>query len=142
MTNEEFFDTIENPVIRSWAWALHQHILNLVPQVQPVIKFRTPFYVYHRWLCYINPVKDHIELGFPYGYLLSNAQGLLSAAPMQEKGKDLAQVRKVYIHRAEDLNAEGILEIIAEAALLNEEAAKQKIGNYARGKHERKSRKT
>lgn len=78
-------------------------------------------------------------MSFLYGYLLSNEQGLLSAAPANDKGKnDLAQVRKIFISDEATLQSEGLLEVIAEAALLNEVAAKEKVKNYARAKHEKR----
>jgi hypothetical protein len=140
MTIEDYIESIENPTLKQWAIVLHEKIVSLLPQVQPSIKFKVPFYDYHRWLCYFSVYEKHIELSFLYGYLLSNEQGLLTAAPAKGKGKnDLAQVRKIFITDETILQSGGLLEVIAEAALLNEVAAKEKIKNYARARHENKS---
>jgi hypothetical protein len=140
MTIENYIEAVENPILKRWATVLHEKILMLMPQVQPSIKFKVPFYDYHRWLCYFTVYEKHIELSFLYGYLLSNKQGFLSAAPAKGKRKDdLAQVRKIFITEESILQSEGLLEVIAEAALLNEMAAKEKIKNYARASHEKRS---
>jgi hypothetical protein len=139
MTIQDYIDSIENPVLQRWATVLNEKILTLIPQVQPSIKFKVPFYDYHRWLCCFTVYDQHIELSFLYGYLLSNSQGLLSASPAKGKGKhELAQVRKIIISEESVLLSEGLLELIGEAALLNEDAAKEKIKNYARARHEKK----
>jgi hypothetical protein len=136
MTIDDYIEDIDDPTTRGWVLLLHDIILSLVPQARPSIKFGVPFYDYHRWLCYWSVYDRRVELSFPYGYLLSNEQGLLTDAPAKGKGKQLSQVRKCIIQSLDDVQSESLQEVIAEAALLNEEAAKAGLKNYARGKKE------
>jgi hypothetical protein len=141
MTIEDYIEALENPTLKRWAVVLHEKIVTFVPQAKPSIKFKVPFYDYHRWLCCFTVYEKHIELSFLYGYLLSNEQGLLSAVPAKGKGKnDLAQVRKIFITDEAILQSEGLIEVLAEATLLNEVAAKEKVKNYARARHEKKGK--
>lgn len=111
---EDFIYYHEHPKIQSLLIATHELIITLVPQVKPMMKWKIPFYVYFKNLCYLNPVKDHIELGFPFGVFLSNTQGLLEAGNRK-------QVRVISIYTLEDLEQTAISEIILEAALYNKE---------------------
>ena len=111
---EDFIYYHAPPKTQALLIASHELILALVPQVKPVMKWKIPFYVYFKNLCYLNPVKDHIELGFPYGVFLSNTQGLLEVG-------DRKQVRVISIYTLEDLDQAAISEIILEAALYNKE---------------------
>jgi len=93
---------------------LHTQFLSY-PEVSYKMRFRIPFYDYKKWICYLNPVKpDKIELCFLRGKQLSNVQGLL-----EDRGRK--KVTGIYIDDLKTLPLESILEIFAEAQLLEEE---------------------
>jgi len=93
---------------------LHQFI-GTFPEVTGKIRYRIPFYYRKSWVCYLNPLKKGaVELAFPRGNELSDAQGLLQAQGRQ-------QVRGIVFENMKDIREEAILEILAEAMLLDEE---------------------
>lgn len=55
---EDYIDGITNPMLQSWGVALHHCILAVLPQVEACIKFKTPFYVYRRWVCLLGDNKS------------------------------------------------------------------------------------
>lgn len=112
---EAYFTFHENPEISDLIAGTHTLILSLVPQAQASIKWNIPFYTYIRNLCYLNPKKDHIYIGFPYGVHLSNEQGLLETAGRK-------QVRTISIYKLKDLETPALAEVILEAALYNEQS--------------------
>ena len=95
---------------------LHLHgLLSTFPEVTGKIRYRIPFYFRKSWICYLNPMKNgSVELAFPRGNELSNAQGLLVA-------NERKQVRGITFKKTEDIPEAAILEILAEAMMLDEE---------------------
>lgn len=95
---------------------LHLHgLLSTFPEVTGKIRYRIPFYFRKSWICYLNPIKNGgVELAFPRGNELSNAQGILMA-------NDRKQVRGITFVNVKDIPDETIIEILAEAILLDEE---------------------
>ena len=115
---ELFAEKQENEKIQTLVLGLHELIISLVPQVQASIKWKIPFYHYHKNMCYLNPQKDHIDLGFVKGHLLSNSQGLL------EKG-NRKQIRHLNVYSTSEIYQPATAEIILEAALINESLAQK-----------------
>lgn len=116
---ELFIEQTEPSSIRQWMWQLHDLILDTLPQTRPGLKYHIPFYDYHRWLCFLNPKPNCVELGFPNGFLLSDSQGLL-------ENKHLKQVRYLRIYAEADIHREVVVEILLEAALINENWKRKK----------------
>jgi hypothetical protein len=93
---------------------LHRLISNL-PQVTSKIAYGIPFYYRKSWLCYINPRKQGaVELCFTRGNELSNEQGIL----MANKRK---QIRGITFSAVSDIPERGLLEILNEALLLDDQ---------------------
>ena len=73
------------------------------------MRFRIPFYDYGKWICYLNPVKEHqVELCFLEGKLMKEAHPLL----------DLRGRKKVsgfMMNAEEDIPIQLVLEMIASS---------------------------
>ncbi len=117
---------------------LREFVLETEPRLVEKMNFGVPYYTRNRMVCFIWPVSAPdapkaknqkndgtlVSLGFCYGNLLSNEQGLL-----------LAEGRKqVYIIRLRSLKEfnsieKQVAEILNEAVLLDELKTKSKITN-------------
>jgi uncharacterized protein len=91
----------------------------LVPAVQEKFSFKIPFYHYFGMFCYINPVKDGIDLGICNGKSFAD-----DFKHLEVKGRAL--IATVRLHTPKDIDAKQVEQIIATAAILKEEAAKVK----------------
>ncbi len=88
--------------------------------LQPVLRYRIPFYDQHSWICYLNPVrKKGIEIAFIRGNELSNSQGMLDA-----RGRK--QVAGIIFKEARSIPLEMLEEIILEAIWIDEQQYKLK----------------
>ncbi len=116
----DFIDRIENDTVRELLFAADEYLLSLFPQGgRHQLKYRIPFYLVKKSVCYINPHKDHITIGFPQGYRMSNAQNNLLGA--KEK---LKQVRYVKVFTSEFLYSDELALLLQEALLLDEQHPK------------------
>jgi uncharacterized protein len=91
----------------------------LVPAVQEKLSFKIPFYHYFGMFCYINPVKDGIDLGICYGKSMA-----ADFKHLEVKGR--AIVATVRLHTVKDISSRQVEEIIAAAAIAKEEMAAAK----------------
>lgn len=106
----DFIYEQEEPV-QSIMLALHE-LLSTFPEITCKIRYKIPFYYRKSWVCYLNPLKNKsVELVFIHGGRLSNVQGLLDA-----KGRKM--VAGIAFSSVEEINMEAVLEIMAEAILL------------------------
>lgn len=89
--------------------------------MQEKLSYKIPFFYYHGALCYLNPTKEGVDIGFTKGYELSNTSGLLEA-----KGRK--QVRTITFHSVAEVeeNEEALRQLLNEAAILNEYHFRQK----------------
>jgi hypothetical protein len=94
---------------RKLAQPLREIILSASPNISESLKFKIPFYNYFGLLCYINPVKSGIALGFCNGAMLKSER--LSGA-----GK---QVRHLIFKLGEEPD-EHALKLILDALEINE----------------------
>lgn len=100
---------------REILYFLHDLILSHFPEMEAKIRYRIPFYFRKSWICYLNPVKPAgVELVFTRANELSNAQGLLDF-------KDRKQVAGITFTAIPDTIIESLLEVLAEAVLLDDE---------------------
>jgi uncharacterized protein len=95
----------------------------LVPGVQEKFSFKIPFYHYFGMFCYINPVKDGIDLGICNGKSFAD-----DFEHLEVKGRAL--IATMRLHTLKDIAAKQVKEIIATAAIEKENlaAAKKKKG--------------
>ena len=101
-------------------YAAHDYLTERLPQGgTSSIKWNIPFYKGRGMLCYLNPHKDHITLGFPAGYKLIDESGILLGA-----NEKLKQVRYVEIRKVEDLYTNDFNIILQQALLLDSERTK------------------
>lgn len=113
MNVEIYIDELEGEQ-RLIAMALHDLMMTF-PEVTTKIRYKIPFYYRKSWICYINPIKkDGIEFCFLRANELSNESGLLDF----KKRKQIAGV-DLFDHKS--ITVEGIIEILNEAFLLDEE---------------------
>jgi uncharacterized protein len=98
---------------------LHRIIHALVPAVQEKFSFKIPFYHYFGMFCYINPVKDGVDLG------ICNGKSIAAGFPsLKVKGRAL--IATVRLHSLKDITGKQVEEIIAASAIAKETAAKAK----------------
>ena len=96
------------------------HQLLSFPEVSRKMRYKIPFYDYKSWVCYLNPVKpDKVEMCFFRGKKLSNVQGLL-----EDRGRKM--VSGILLEDPAKLPMESLLDIFAEAVILDEEISKKK----------------
>ncbi len=88
----------------------------LVPAVQEKFSFKIPFYHYFGMFCYINPVKDGIDLGICNGKSFAD-----DFEHLEVKGRALiATVRLRSLH---DISLKQVTEVLATAAIAKESTA-------------------
>ena len=105
---------------REIAEQLREMILTLIPHVQEKISFKIPFYHYHGMFCYLNEVKDGIDLG------LCRGKDLVDVLPQLEQGKRV-MVAYVIIRSKKEIQTKQIEEVLLTAANWQEEAKRLKI---------------
>ncbi len=69
---DAYFERINNEHLRQLAYALHDYIMALDPNITCTIKWRIPTYDYKKYLFYMNVSlkRNRIELGFAQGKFL------------------------------------------------------------------------
>lgn len=105
---------------REIAEQLREMILTLIPHVQEKLSFKIPFYHYHGMFCYLNEVKDGIDLG------LCRGKDLADVFPQLEQGKRV-MVASVIIRSKKEIQTKQIEEVLLTAANWQEEAKRLKI---------------
>ena len=105
---------------REIAEQLREMILTLIPHVQEKLSFKIPFYHYHGMFCYINEVKDGIDLG------LCRGKDLVDVLPQLEQGKRV-MVASVIIRSKKEIQTKQIEEVLLTASNWQEEAKRLKI---------------
>lgn len=113
-TPDEFLAAFP-PQIQATAQRLRRLIMELAPNVTEAVYVGWHLLGYRlmdrkqgRYFCYIAPMHDQVRLGFEYGVLLTDKQGILQGA-----GK---QVRYVSLRHDQELPIETLTGLIAEAA--------------------------
>ncbi|MDX1937798.1 MAG: DUF1801 domain-containing protein [Flavihumibacter sp.] len=102
------------------AQQLRKLLHSIVPGIEEKLSYKIPFYHYHGMFCFLNPVKDGIDIGFCRGI------DLMEAFPqLEDRGR--AIVASLVIRNKKDIQRLELPEIIAAAAAWNEEAKKKKI---------------
>jgi uncharacterized protein len=91
----------------------------LVPAVQEKFSFKIPFYHYFGMFCYINPVKDGIDLGICNGKSFAD-----DFEHLEVKGRAL--IATVRLHSLKDITGKQVEEIIAASAIEKESRAAEK----------------
>ncbi len=128
------------PEIRAAAGELRALIKTAVPGViealypgWQLIGYRVPHGARSRYFCYIAPYNDHLRLGFEWGILMADEQGLLEG--------DGSQVRQVTIGAAGEIQPELLTTAVREAAAvaLLDKAAKEALALQREAERERPS---
>ena len=113
LTPEEIL-TGHTPEVRELCEALRSLVRAEVPEAIEVAYPSWHGIGYHHprcgYFCAIFPMKDTIKLGFEFGVLLPDPEGMLTG--------DGKQVRYVNIHRQADIRAEAIRQLIQAALSL------------------------
>lgn len=91
----------------------------MVPGVQEKLSFKIPFYHYFGMYCYINPVKDGIDLGICNGKKIA-----ADFEHLEVKGRAL--IATVRLHSLHDIENKQVAEILATAAIDKEAVAAAK----------------
>jgi uncharacterized protein YdeI (YjbR/CyaY-like superfamily) len=101
-------------IIRSW-------ILDLGSYTQEKISYKIPYFYFYGHLCYLNPVKDGVDLSFTKGYELEDEHKILEL-----RGRK--RVKSVTFFSVAELeeHEEEVRRLLNEAAILNEYQYKRK----------------
>lgn len=116
---DEYIESLSDEK-REIAEQLREMIITLIPNVQEKLSFKIPFYHYHGMFCYLNEVKDGIDLG------LCRGKDLVDVLPQLEQGKRV-MVASVILRNKKEIQTKQIEEVILTAANWQEEAKRLKI---------------
>ncbi len=116
---------------REIAEALRELLFTTVPHIEEKLSFKIPFYHYFGMFCYINAVKDGIELVFCRG------KDLVFAWPQLEQKGRAIMAGVTFTHKKEiaTFNVEALL---IGAAAWNEEAKRMNISPLLKPKNKKK----
>lgn len=109
---------------------LRSLILDVSPRLREKISYGVPYFYHHRRVCFLWPVSClpcgitkyenlKVTLGFCYGNMLSNNQGLLIA-------ENRKQARVIPYHSIKEIDERLVTEIVHEAILVDDEFGKRK----------------
>lgn len=102
-------------VLQDVARRLRELVARTVPGARETVNpWGYPTFEFHGDLCYFMIGKSHVTFGFPRGTSLDDPHRLLEGT-----GKNM---RHVKLRKAEDLDHEGLLQLIQVAAKLNRES--------------------
>lgn len=110
---EEFIEDIFSDNVRAILYRLVDLIELNLPEVNARIKHKIPFFAYKKDICYLNPQKEKVVLGFVKGALLADSQRKLVA-------KDRKQIRQLVFRTVDEIDDQLVSELLQEAILLNE----------------------
>jgi hypothetical protein len=105
---------------REIAEQLREMIHTIIPNVQEKLSFKIPFYHYHGMFCYLNEVKEGIDLG------LCRGKDLIDVLPQLEQGTRV-MVASVSIRSKKEILTKNIQDVLLTAANWQEEAKRLKI---------------
>jgi hypothetical protein len=118
----DYIEETNSPEVRQLLLTAHHFLQETLPPfATSVIKWRIPFYRLHRNFCYLNRHPDHITLGFPNGYKLSELPNILLG-----ENENLKHIRFLEIRSIEDLYSDTTQQILHEAIILDEMLGKTK----------------
>ena len=87
--------------------------MNSSPKMTESFAYKVPFYGIYYKICYLNRVKNGIDIGFVKGKELSNPNGILV-----EEGR--SQVKSIRIMSLEEFDESLLRETIQEAIIIDE----------------------
>ncbi len=114
MNFEYYVDTLQDAKVKQLTLAFDVLIDSLVPQLIRSLKWKIPFYTYHKDLCYTHASKGRFYIAFIQGWALEHHDFL------DHSGKVMS---KLYIDSVEEMNKPYVSELIVEASMINEELA-------------------
>jgi hypothetical protein len=117
---------------REIAEELRELIFTTVPRVQEKLSFKIPFYHYFGMFCYMNEVKDGIDLVFCRG------KDLVFAWPQLQQ-KERVIMAGVTITHKKDIARYNLEALLIGAAAWNEEAKRMNISPLSKAKKKKKS---
>lgn len=117
MSEESFLSRLSDNQLKIFEY-FHSRFLDF-PGVSTKIRYKIPFYDYHSWLAYLNPLKSGgMELCFVHGKELSSHGVLLQS-------RDRKQIAGLIIDDLGKVPIDAIMDTFAEAIVLDEERNKK-----------------
>lgn len=132
--NRQVNDYIESlpDAKREIAEAIQELLFIILPQIEEKLSFKIPFYHYFGMFCYMNEVKEGMELVFCRG------KDLVFAWPqLEQKGR--AIMAGVTITHKKDIAKYKVEALLIGAAAWNEEAKRLNISPLSKSKSKKKS---
>ena len=122
----DYIEATNPPEVRQLLLSAHIFLQEtLPPYATASIKWKIPFYRLNRNFCYLNRHRDHITIGFSYGWRLAEIPGVLLG-----ENEKLRQIRYIEIRSREDLYSATTQQILQEAIILDETMAKSRKNRY------------
>ncbi len=109
---ERFMERSVNDLQRALFWEIHEVLTATIPNCRLAVKWRVPFYIYLKELCYTNFFKDHLYISFLQGQLMDEHPLLI------KEGSKM--VAKYFIRTREDIANQVFLEILLASLALQE----------------------
>lgn len=109
----DYIENIPREDFREISLALHEMIISNLEPCDYELKWDIPFYMHYGNLCFINPRKDKVDLGFYNGKSIPDHHNIL-----QGMGK---LVRHIHLFELNDVYNNAVLETIIIAAEINRE---------------------
>jgi hypothetical protein len=122
MTEVSLFIAEQPEENRAILYRLQRIILDSAPQIEEKLSYKIPFYYYYGRLCYLNPHRHGVDIGFCRGFALANETGLLES-------KNRAEVKTITYPAADTIAEKPLREILQEALIVNEWYIQNKKAN-------------
>ncbi|MBL7999090.1 MAG: DUF1801 domain-containing protein [Candidatus Kapabacteria bacterium] len=91
---------------------LRRTILESHPGIEEAMKYGIPFFMLNGWLCYINPKKKELDIGFPRAQHFADPTGAL-----QQKGRKM--IKTLTFRYDEDIDIDALRSVLAAAIRTN-----------------------
>ena len=107
----EFIENLEDENLRLICSGLHDWITSNLEPCEYDIKWNIPFYMHYGNLCYMNPRKKKVDLGFYHGAKLEDIHGIFRG--------DGVQVKHIHLFKPKDVYNIAVADMILSAAEYN-----------------------
>jgi hypothetical protein len=108
---EQYIET-KDPSIRDILDLLRHFILSFDPAMKEKIAYGIPFFYIHKNICYLNPVRNGVDIGFTQGLRLD-----LNLVGFELKNRKM--VKTLHYKRVDEIDFEAVGLILEKALLLD-----------------------
>lgn len=98
LTPDEFFANLNEPH-KTIAMDARKCILETAPELVEEMKYGLPFYTYKGMICFVNPSKTGVVIGFSDGAMLSDTFRLFMPNSLLKQVRHISLPNSEYIHK-------------------------------------------